>query len=151
MAGYSGTPLAQQLGIKPGSRVAAVEAPPGFGQSLAPLPAGAILRQSSDGRADVIVFFTKSLADLAGQFRGLKQRLEPSGGFWVAWPKRASGVATDLTENIIRAVGLAQGLVDNTVCAVDETWSGLRFVYRLTDRPSTTRAPAARPGRARAG
>jgi hypothetical protein len=87
------------------------------------------------GKADVIVFFTRRRAELERRYDALKRALEPDGGLWVAWPKRASGVATDVTEDVVREIALARGLVDNKVCAIDETWSGLRLVYRLADRP----------------
>jgi hypothetical protein len=137
MAGYSGTPLAQKLGIKQGHRVALVDAPEGFTGTLGDLPEGVTLHHGVAGKEpyDVIVFFTDSRVRLRQRFAGLAARLKPAGGFWVAWPKKASGVATDLTEDLVRAVGLEAGLVDNKVCAVDETWSGLRFVVRIQDRP----------------
>ena len=138
MAGYSGTPLPQKLGIKPGHRVALVNAPPDFTQTLGELPDAVELL--TDPRAgsnlDVIVFFTTRLADLTKRFGGLAKRLTPAGGLWIGWPKKASGVATDLTEDVIRGVGLDVGLVDNKVCAIDDTWSGLRFVIRIKDRPA---------------
>jgi len=137
MAGYSGTPLVKKLGVKPGYHVALVGAPDDFPALLAPLPEGASVRGDSRGRGplDVIIFFTPDLSTLTAGFAGLVGRLSPAGGLWVAWPKKASGVRTDLTEDVVRAVGLDAGLVDNKVCAVDETWSGLRFVFRLVDRP----------------
>ncbi|TMA24111.1 MAG: DUF3052 domain-containing protein [Deltaproteobacteria bacterium] len=110
MAGYSGTPLPQKLGIKDGARVRLAGAPDGFARSIGVVP-------RPRGEADV-----------------LRKSLHPSGGLWVAWPKKASGVATDLDEGIVRRIGLATGLVDNKVCAIDDTWSGLRFVVRLADR-----------------
>jgi hypothetical protein len=137
MAGYSKTPLATKLGIKKGHRIAVINGPPGFTQSLGPLPDGAILRE--DGRAsafDVVIFFTHSRAELVERFPALARRLCPAGGLWISWPKKTSGVATDLTEDRVREIGLTGGLVDNKVCAVDETWSGLRFVFRLKDRPA---------------
>src|SRR5262245_49655599 len=136
MAGYSGTPLASKLGIKKDCRFSAINAPAGFIQSLGQLPEGVSLFE--DGRAsafDVMIFYTRSRAELVQRFSSLARRLCPAGGLWVAWPKKASGALTDLTEDRVREVGLAAGLVDNKVCAVDETWSGLRFVYRLKDRP----------------
>jgi hypothetical protein len=138
MAGYSGTPLPKKLGIKPGFIVALVNAPPDFQSTLGELPPGIVLTEDvrSGAPFDVIIFFTKKLADLKKRFAAIAQRLNPSGGFWIAWPKKASGVATDLTEDIIRGVGLDEGLVDNKVCAIDDTWSGLRFVVRLQDRPA---------------
>jgi hypothetical protein len=141
MAGYSGTPLPKKLGIKPGHRLALMNAPNGFLQSLGELPDGVeVLNEPRGGPAlDVIVYFTTELADLKRRFSGLAKRMAPAAGLWIAWPKRASGVATDLTEDIIRAVGLDAGLVDNKVCAIDDTWSGLRFVIRVQDRPKPRR------------
>jgi len=136
VAGYSGTPLPQKLGIKAGARVALVRAPDGFERELEPLPDGVRLRTQARGAQDVVLFFATRLAELERRFDGLARALEPTGGLWIAWPKRNAGVATDLRENIVRDVGLSHGLVDNKVCAVDDMWSGLRFVYRLTDRPS---------------
>jgi hypothetical protein len=137
MAGYSQTPLPQKLGIKPGHRVAMIHSPEGFRQTLGELPESAAVHAALDEAEpfDVILYFTDSASDLAGQFATLSRRLEPSGGLWVAWPKKASGVHTDLTEDRVREIGLRAGLVDNKVCAVDDTWSGLRFVIRLKDRP----------------
>ncbi len=136
MAGYSGTPLPQKLGIEPGARIALLNAPPGFGGTLGELPEGVAVRCRARGPFDVIVHFTTSERDLRKRFERLARALEPAGGLWIAWPKRASGVPTDLTDNIVREVGLMAGLVDNKVCAIDETWSGLRFVIRLKDRPA---------------
>ena len=127
MAGYSGTPLPQKLGIKAGSRVRLARPPDGFARSL-----GIVARARGD--ADVIVVFSRTIAELQRDFRRLRRSLQQSGGLWVAWPKRASGVPTDLDEGVVRRYGLAQGLVDNKVCAIDDTWSGLRFVVRLSDR-----------------
>jgi len=137
MAGYSGTPLPRKLGIKPAHRVALINAPAGFEQMLASLPddVEVIMDLGSGPPIDVVVFFTTRLADLRKRFAGLAKRLSPAAGLWIAWPKKASGVATDLAENVIREVGLNAGLVDNKVCAIDDTWSGLRFVIRLHDRP----------------
>jgi hypothetical protein len=134
MAGYSGTPLAKKLGIAEGSRLAVVSSPNGFCERLE-LPAGVVLRRQARGRLDVVVFFVTRRAELARRFPTLQRRLEPDGGLWIAWPKRTSGVATDLSENPVREVGLANGLVDNKVAAIDDIWSGLRFVWRVRDRP----------------
>ena len=134
MAGYSGTPLAKKLGIAEGSRVAVVSSPNGFCEQL-DLPAGVEVRRQARGRLDVIVFFVTRRAELARRFPVLQRRIEPDGGLWIAWPKRTSGVATDLTEGPVRDIGLDCGLVDNKVAAIDDTWSGLRFVWRLRDRP----------------
>lgn len=136
MAGYSGTPLPKKLGIKEGQTVVLVDAPGGFERTLGELPPGVKVRTSvraGDG-ADVIVLFAKDKAALAKKFGDGKAGLAPDGGYWIAWPKKASGVPTDLTEDVIRADALAAGLVDNKVCAVDDTWSGLRLVYRVADR-----------------
>ena len=137
MAGYSGTPLPQKLGIKPNYRVVLLNAPENFDVTLGVLPANATVQPAllKKQAADVILLFTTARADLAKRFPAAAKRLQPAGGLWVCWPKKASGVATDLTENVVREVGLAAGLVDNKVCAVDDTWSGLRFVFRLKDRP----------------
>jgi hypothetical protein len=132
MAGYSGTPLPQKLGIRPGARLRFVAAPGGFAGALGALPAG--VRFTLRGPADVLVFFTDRRAELGRRFAGLARGLDQSGGLWVAWPKKSSGVPTDLDENAVREIGLSAGLVDNKVCAIDETWSGLRFVVRLADR-----------------
>ena len=127
MAGYSGTPLPRKLGIKDGSRVRLIGAPERFARALGVLP-------RRRGEADVIVLFAHSAAGLSRTFPSARKALRQDGGLWVAWPKKASGVSTDLTEASVRGFGLAQGLVDNKVCAIDETWSGLRFVVRLADR-----------------
>jgi hypothetical protein len=137
MAGYSGTPLARKLGIKVGHHVALVHAPPGFESVLEELPLDVTLTRdlASHSPFDVIVCFVEELRQLRSAFPGCVKRLASAGGLWVGWPKKASGVATDLTENVVRVVGLDAGLVDNKVCAIDETWSGLRFVIRVQDRP----------------
>ena len=133
MDGYSGTPLVKKLGIKEGARVRLEQAPPGFVDYLRPLPGDAELLDA--GPCEVILLFTESAADLEARFRRLASEMVPAGRFWVAWPKKASGVKTDLTEDVARQVGLPEGLVDNKVCAIDETWSGLQFVWRLENRP----------------
>ena len=136
MAGYSGAPLAVKLGIKKDCRIGVFNAPGGFIPSLGQLPDGASVNEDGRGSAlDVIIFFTRDREELVRRFPALSGRLCPAGGLWISWPKKTSGVPTDLTEDRVREVGLAAGLVDNKVCAVDETWSGLRFVIRLKDRP----------------
>jgi hypothetical protein len=127
MAGYSGTPLPRKLGIKDGARVRLAGAPADFASTIGVAP-------RVKGEADVIVLFVKDRAALARDFTRLRKALHQDGGLWVAWPKKASGVATDLTEGVVREHGLSRGLVDNKVCAIDDTWSGLRFVVRLADR-----------------
>jgi hypothetical protein len=133
-SGYSGTPLPKKLGIREGSRVAVVSAPDGFAHVLGPLPAGVDLRTDARGRCDVVVFFVTRRAELARRFPSFVRALQTDGGLWVSWPKKTSGVATDLGFDAVQAVGLHAGLVDNKVCAIDGTWSGLRFVRRVADR-----------------
>lgn len=135
--GYSGTPLLQKLGVKDGHRVALVAAPRKVPEGLASLKAAAVPRLAPDaGPFDVIVLFTDRRNELETGFRAAARCLDADGGLWVAWPKRASGVATDVTEDVVREIALAGGLVDNKVCAIDEVWSGLRLVYRRKDRPA---------------
>jgi len=134
VAGYSGTPLSQKLGIKPGARVALVRAPEGFERALDPMPDGARLRHQARGQHDVVLFFATRLSELERRFDTLARAIGSEGGLWIAWPKRTAGVATDLRESVVRDVGLTHGLVDNKSCSVDERWQALRFVYRLTDR-----------------
>lgn len=136
MAGYSGAPLPKKLGIKEGSRLALLAAPKGFARALAPLPDGVDVRTQARGKLDVIVFFATRRRELERRFPVMARALELNGGLWVAWPKKASGVATDLTFEPVQEIGLECGLVDNKVCAIDDSWSGLRFVYRVVDRPS---------------
>jgi hypothetical protein len=133
-AGYSGTPLVRKLGIKPGSVLALISAPADFDAVLGDLPDGVTSRRRAAGSCDVVVAFFVRRADLERRLPALRRALDVDGGLWIAWPKRASGVDTDLREGPVRELGLAAGLVDNKVCAIDETWSGLRFVYRVADR-----------------
>jgi hypothetical protein len=139
-AGYSGTPLARKLGIRPGARLGLIGAPEGFDAVLGDLPGQVTVRRRLHGEFDVIVAFFTVRADLERRLPSLRRALAEAGGLWVAWPKRASGVPTDLGDGPVRELGLAAGLVDNKVCAIDATWSGLRFVYRLADRTSSARA-----------
>jgi hypothetical protein len=135
-AGYSGTPLPRKLGIKPGHRVLLLRAPEGFEPGvLGPLPDGVRVARTARGTADVIVAFFDRRAELERRLPGLRERMEPAAGLWIAWPKRSSGVTTDLTEDVVRELALANRLVDNKVAAIDATWSGLRLVIRLADRP----------------
>jgi hypothetical protein len=135
VAGYSGTPLAKKLGIKEGHRVAFPSAPEGFLGLLGELPDGVSVKSRAGGTLDVIVFFTKRRTELERRLPALRRAMDPAAGLWIAWPKRSSGVETDMTEDVARELGLANRLVDNKVCAIDETWSGLRLVIRLKDRP----------------
>jgi hypothetical protein len=143
-AGYSGTPLVAKLGVKAGCALWLVDAPTGFDKTLGRLPEGVTVARAKPRRAcDVIVLFVKTKKELARGFSAARKQLVENGGLWVAWPKKASGVDTELTDGVVRAHGLAQGLVDNKVCAIDETWAGLRFVVRLADRRRPTdRTPA---------
>jgi hypothetical protein len=132
-AGYSGTPLPTKLGVKPGSRVLLDGAPPDM--TLEPLPDGVALhRRPGRERYDVVLLFAPDGARLRARWPALVPRLETAGRLWVCWPKKAGGMPTDLTENRIREFGLAEGLVDVKVCAVDAVWSGLAFVRRVRDR-----------------
>jgi hypothetical protein len=135
-AGYSGKPLLLKLGIKEAHKVAILGAPSGWG--LGPLPMGVTLARGLTGKAlfDVLVVFTTRRADLVARIDACRPRMQQAAGLWIAWPKRASGVATDITEDTVRAVALPTGLVDNKVCAIDDTWSGLRLVIRKELRTS---------------
>ena len=128
-AGYSGTPLPKKLGVKPGTRLVLFGAPPGFETALGALPDGARMRRGGSATADLAVWFVQSRADLARRIRGRAAAIPP-GGIWIAWRKKASGVASDVGEADVRAAGLAAGLVDYKICAVDHTWSGLKFQAR---------------------
>ena len=135
MAGYSGTPLVKKLGIKSGFSVAFVNPPPGFVRGL-DLPSETTTGSVSSRKPlDFILLFVKSRHELATKFSMCAAKLKADGMLWVSWPKKASGVKTDLTDNVVRELGLSEGLVDVKVCAVDEVWSGLKFVFRLKDRP----------------
>lgn len=127
--GYSGTPLARKLGLKEGSLVALLAAPTGFTELLEPIPFGTAL-DGEPSSADVTVCFTSARADLEGSLGQLAEAIRPDRVLWVAWPKRSSGVATDVTEDVVRELALPLGLVDTKVCAIDATWSGLRLVWR---------------------
>jgi hypothetical protein len=136
VAGYSNTPLPKKLGIKEGSTVAFAGAPPEFAIALGALPETVRVKRRAVAPLDVAVAFFTRRAELERRLAPLGRAIHPNGGLWIAWPKRASGVETDMTEAVVRELGLAAGLVDNKVCAIDETWSGLRLVYRLRDRPN---------------
>jgi hypothetical protein len=127
MAGYSGTPLPAKLGIKEGHRVALLNAPPGV---IVDLPVHVDVTKRAGGSADVIVTFITRRADLERRIVALGKMVFPAGGLWIAWPKRSSGLPTDITDQVIGEVALPSGLVDNNVCAIDDTWSGLRVVWR---------------------
>ncbi|HEU4562923.1 MAG TPA: hypothetical protein VFS20_34145 [Longimicrobium sp.] len=137
-AGYSATPLPKKLGIKPGQRIRFVPAPPEFVAALGELPQPLdVIAPDDEGVAelDLVVFFTTSVAAPRERFDALAASLVPAGMLWIAWPKKASRVPTDLTEDAVRQIALERGMVDVKVCAIDATWSGLKLVYRLKDRP----------------
>lgn len=135
-AGYSGTPLPRKLGIKPGQRIAFLDAPPEFVRALGELPEGVESpRTQARGPLDLVVAFFLERRRLQQRLPRLIAALDPAGALWIAWPKRASGVATDVTEDVVRELGLAAGVVDVKVCAIDATWSGLKLVIRVQDRP----------------
>jgi|SRR6516165_4004841 len=138
MAGYSGTPLPRKLGIREGDRLLILQAPPGFAAVLGQLPQGVTVRSRppETEQFDVVVFFETELQALRNRFLGLVRMLTPSGGLWIAWPKKASKMPTDITEDRVREVAIPAGLVDNKVCAIDEIWSGLRCVIRRENRPT---------------
>jgi|SRR6185369_15336313 len=132
MAGYSGTPLPKKLGIKDGFRVALVEMPADVRAELK--DALAACKMVSGGPLDFVILFVKTQAELKQKFPRFAKQLAPTGMLWVSWPKKSSGVITDINENDVRKVGLDAGLVDVKVCAVNDVWSGLKFVIRVKDR-----------------
>lgn len=139
MAGYSGTPLAKKLGIKPGHAVVALGAEPAGFADAVELPDGARLFHTlRPGPIDVMVYFVDRLGELERRFATLASRMHPAGGLWIAWPKKTSARVrkepSDITEDVVRRIGLAGGMVDNKVCAIDDTWSGLRLVVRVENR-----------------
>jgi hypothetical protein len=140
-SGHSRTPHPKKLGIKEGHQVATTGAPDHFPDLLAPLHPSVSMRTDlrARGTFDVLVVFVRSERELRERFDRARDRLSPSGGLWVAWPKQSSPLATDLRESHVRSYGLSTGLVDNKICAIDEDWSGLRFVVRLEDRPKHPR------------
>jgi hypothetical protein len=138
-AGYSGTPLPKKLGIREGDLLAIVNDPGHALALLDPLPA-AVAQADDAGDADVVLFFTSARDELAGRIHELGEAIFPDRSLWIAWPKRASGVPTDMTEDVVREVALPLGLVDTKVCAIDATWSGLRLVWRKERRGRTRTA-----------
>jgi hypothetical protein len=138
MAEVSTTPLVRKLGIKAAHRIAFVNAPIDFAHTLGPLPAGCTLimdNPAAGEQLDVIVCFGENQAALRETFLDQKAQLTPNGGLWLCWPKKASGVKTDLADMVVQKIGLDGGLVDNKICSIDATWSSMRFVFRLRDRP----------------
>jgi hypothetical protein len=137
VAGYSGTPLIQKLGIRPGQRICILNAPQGYEKTLGALPTSVknLAKLGKPHSLDVIHFFTSEFGELAKNFSKFRTALAYDGMLWISWPKKSSGVLSDMDENIVRDFGLDNGLVDVKVAAIDEIWSGLKFVYRLKDRP----------------
>jgi hypothetical protein len=135
-AGYSGTPLPKKLGIKEGYAVALLRPPSDFRRTLGELPSGVTLQSGLAGQVsfDVVVAFITKRSQLERQLASIRRRMTPAAGLWVAWPKKASGVSADITDDVVREIALPTGLVDNKVCAIDATWSGLRLVIRIKDR-----------------
>lgn len=134
MAGYSKRSLVEKLGIKSGYKVHISNAPQGYLKTLGALPAAVHFTKSLDGPCDFLQFFTTEKSALESAFPQLKKHLAKAGCLWISWPKGSSKVKTDLNENLVREIGLKNALVDVKVCAVDDVWSGLKFVFRLKDR-----------------
>jgi hypothetical protein len=134
MAGYSDRRLVDKLGIKPGTRIAILNAPRGYRATLGTLPPGVVVASAPRGTFPFIQFFTRSRSLLQTKLDMLLRALEPDGALWISWPKKASGVATDMTEDAVREIALPVGLVDIKVAAVDDVWSGLKLVRRLGNR-----------------
>ena len=134
MAGYSKRTLVEKLGIRPSTRVVALSAPPTYASLLGALPTGSSLHSRLPAASGFIHKFVRARDNLAADFPRLARALTDNGTLWISWPKRASGVETDLSEDIVREIGLKEGLVDVKVCAVDQVWSGLKFVRRVENR-----------------
>lgn len=134
MAGYSGTPLLKKLGIKPGSKVYLFKPPVCYFDSIQPLPEGVDVKTRLSGQLDFIHLFVQNKKTLLTEFSKARKSLQREGMLWISWPKKSSNMGTDLDGNMVREYGLKEGLVDVKVCAVNETWSGLKFVYRKKDR-----------------
>lgn len=129
-AGYSGTPLPKKLGIKEGTVVALLGAPATFQRTLGKVPENVTFRRQARGKADLVILFAKSVADLSRRLPPARRTIAHRGSLWIAWPKKSSGVSSDLDEGVVRRPGLDAGLVDFKICAIDQTWSGLRFAVR---------------------
>jgi len=131
---YSKKSLVEKLGIQEGFRILILNQPENFSETFGALPKGVVMTETLQGQLDLIHFFTKNRYELTRKFPILKQKISPKGVLWISWPKESSNVETDLDENVVREIGLKNGLVDVKVISVDEIWSGLKFVYRLKDR-----------------
>lgn len=149
MAGYSGTPLAKKLGIKAGSRLFAAGTPPNYATLIAPLPENVTFVPRMSANVDIAHLFVTRRADLGSKLRATLTKLKPDGTIWVSWPKKAAHLPTDITEDTVRSMALGLGLVDVKVCAVDETWSGLKVVIRKQNRRVAGRGSRYRAGNAR--
>jgi hypothetical protein len=134
VAGYSKRALVDKLGIKPRTRIAILNDPPAYWQTLGQLPEQVVVLNRIAGEVDFVQFFATERAELQKRFPHLKRAMAQDGMLWISWPKKASKIMTDLNENVVREIGLQNGLVDIKVCAVDDIWSGLKFVYRVRDR-----------------
>lgn len=134
MAGYSSTPLPKKLGIKEGSRIALINAPENFPRELGELPPEAEIVKRGNKPLDIVLLFVMTERALIRDFKKFAAKLVSNGMLWVAWPKKTSGVVTDLSEGRVRTIGLDAGLVDVKICAIDDVWSGLKFVYRVSQR-----------------
>ena len=139
MSGYSGTPLPEKLGLKPGMILVVIDAPDNYRKLLAPIPSGVNFATRPTGSTKLVHLFARRRTELANQLSILRRKIAEDAAVWVSWPKRASGVATDITEDVIRSIALPLGFVDVKVCAVDETWSGLKLMIRRERRISTCR------------
>jgi hypothetical protein len=148
VAGYSGTPLATKLGLGDGMRLALLDPPADL---VLDLPPNVTVTRQARGRADVVLAFFTGRAKLVRRMDALAQMVFPAGGLWIAWPKKASGVVTDMTDDAVRAVALPKGLVDNKVCAVDSTWSALRLVWRRENRVGQAQTGPIGPGQRKRG
>jgi hypothetical protein len=138
---YSATPLSKKLGIVAGMEVATVGSPEGFRDALEPLPPGVRIHSRPRGELDVIVFFTTHRRELARRLKEFAATLSDAGGLWIAWPKKASAIESDLSFETVQRIGLDAGLVDNKSCSIDADWQALRFVSRLADRPAARSGP----------
>jgi hypothetical protein len=145
-SGYSGTPLAQKLGIRPGARLYLDAAPENYAQLVAPLPPGVRTVQRIDAATDLVHLFATARAALEKRLHTIRRAMRDDATIWVSWPKKASRVPTDLSENVVRELALPLGLVDIKVCAVDDTWSGLKLVVRKGERAGARPGPPRQPG-----
>lgn len=137
MAGYSGTPLPQKLGIKPGTTVVVINAPINYRKLLGKLPSDVTFTNRTGANTSFVHFFTTRRSELEKQLNSLRKKIAENGLVWISWPKKSAGLSTDITEDVIRDVALPLGFVDIKVCAVDETWSGLKLMIRRENRKSS--------------